>query len=99
MAGIEQRITIGFNPHDLDALTKAIQRGMAPQAPKAWTVDYEGAEPITITTPDGRSTAGKPSTTTERYLFIDGLNQQHWVPSTTQGRDQGWRQAFFLPGR
>jgi hypothetical protein len=109
----EQRITVGFDSKDLDRLTEAIRRGMGPlltealragwtRTPKAWTVDPErilGAEPITIVTPDGRSTAGKPSTITTRYLFIDADSQDHWVPSVAQGRARGWRQAFFLPGR
>jgi hypothetical protein len=97
MARIEQTVTIKFDPKDLDRLIEAIRRG--PVAREAWTVDYEGAEPITIVTPDGRSTAGKPSTTTTRYMFIDGDNQEHWTPSVRAGRDRGWRQAFFLPGR
>lgn len=100
MARIEQHITIGFNPHDLDALTEAIRRGVTGTSQKVWTVDYEGAEPITIETPDRQSiTLGAMSTTTTRYLFIDGDNQEHWVPSERAGRDRGWRQAFFLPGR
>lgn len=99
MAGIEQRITIGFNPHDLDALTKAIQRGMAPQLTEALgRPNPYKPEPITIETPVP-SLSGRATGSETRYLFIDGDNQEHWVPSIVQGRDRGWRQAFFLPGR
>ena len=97
MARIEQTVTIKFDPRDRDLLVAALYNNVRTRHGIA--VDYEGAEPITIVTPDGRSTAGKPSATTTRYLFIDADNQEHWTPSVMQGRERGWRQAFFLPGR
>jgi hypothetical protein len=98
MAKIEQTVTVKFDPRDLDRLTEAIRRAMGPKPTEALTGGEP--EPITITTHDRPALSlGAMSTTTTRYLFIDGLNQQHWVPSERAGRDRGWRQAFFLPGR
>jgi hypothetical protein len=95
MARIEQTVTIKFDPKDLDRLIEAIRRGMS--QPKVWTVDYEDAEPIIIEISHVRATADQTPTT--QYLFIDGNSAHHWVPSVRAGRDRGWRQAFFLPGR
>ena len=102
MAGIEQRIIVGFDPKDLDrlkrAITDAVKDGHMTVMPAGNDLEIKPmVEPITITVPtEARKDKATPQETKTLCLFFDSKNQEHWVTQEV-GDVLGYRQAFFLP--